>query len=129
MKHVARYAVVCGLLSMSVSYSSFAGEKVSSDSLESALKGNTVEGRKLKWKTTYKMYLDPSGRMGRVDSLDNVEAGEWRVDSDGALCIQVRKNRCRVVEQRDDGGYDVFNQRGQKIWTMDTISPGNPYGL
>lgn len=129
MNNVSRWAIVCGLLAMNLVALSFAGEKLDKDTLETLIKGNTVEGKKIKWKSTYKMYLDPSGEFRRIDSNNNNEGGVWRVESDGTLCMTGRKENCRAIKQRSDGGYDVYSDRGQVVWTMDKFSPGDPYNL
>jgi hypothetical protein len=115
---------------MSLPGLSFAEEKISKDTLETLIKGNSVEGKKINWDTTYKMYLDPAGKFRRIDSLGNKDSGEWYVASDGMLCITGRKKeKCRTVKQRSDGGYDVYNKMDEVIWTMDKVSPGNSYNL
>jgi hypothetical protein len=129
MYHISRWAIVCGLLAMAFLGQSFAAEQLDKGTLETLIKGNTVEGKKIKWKTTYKMYFDPSGKFWRIDSLDNKERGKWSVENDGTLRMTGRKERDRTVKQRSDGGYDVYNVRGQVIWTMDKVTPGNPYNL
>ena len=81
-----------------------ANEPLGKEALETAIKGNTVEGRFLKWKTTFKMYYDPSGKFRRIDSLNNKEGGSWSIDAKGVLLMSGRKDRYRTVKQRDDGG-------------------------
>jgi hypothetical protein len=129
MNHISRRVIICGLLAMNLLGLSYAAEQLDKDTLETLIKGNTVEGRKIKWKTTYRMYFDPSGKFQRIDSLNNKEGGEWHVERDGKLRMTGRKEKYRTVKQRSDGGYDVYNRRGQVIWTMDKVSPGNPYNL
>ena len=129
MNHISRWAIVCGLLAMNLLGLSFAGEQLDKGTLETLVKGNTVEGKKIKWKTTYKMYFDPSGKFARTDSLNNKEGGEWQIESDGTLRMIGRKENNRTVKQRSDGGYDVYNARGQVIWTIDKVVQGNPYNL
>lgn len=129
MKRISLWAIIFGLLAMNLSGMSFAGDQLDKDTLETLIKGNSAEGRKIQWKTTYKMYFDPSGKFWRIDSLNNKESGKWYVESDGKLRMVGRKERLRTVKQRDDGGYDVYNNRGQVIWTMDKVSPGNPFHL
>jgi len=131
MNHISRWTIVCGFLAMNLLGLSFAGEQVEKGALETLIKGNTVEGKKIKWKTTYKMYFDSSGKFSRIDSLNNKESGEWSVECDGTLCLSknVHKEKCRTVKQRSDGGHDVYNVRRQVIWTMDKVTSGNPYNL
>lgn len=132
MNHILHWSIVFSLLAMNLSGLSFAAEQLDKATLETLIKGNSVEGKKIKWKTTYKMHFVPSGKYSRIDSLNNEERGEWRIESDGMLCmtgLRREKERCRTVKQRSDGGYDVYNVRGQVIWTMDKVSPGNPFSL
>lgn len=132
MNPILRWSIVFSLLAMNFSGLSFAAEQLDKATLETLIKGNSVEGKKIRWKTTYKMHFDPSGKFSRIDSLNNEERGAWRIESDGALCmtgLRREKERCRTVKQRSDGGYDVYNVRGQVIWTMDKVSPGNPFSL
>lgn len=132
MNHILRWSIVFSLLAMSLSGLSYAAEQLDNGALETLIKGNTVEGKRIKWKTTYKMYFDPAGRFTRIDSLNNEERGEWRIETDGTLCMighRREREKCRTVKQRNDGGYDVYNVRGQVIWTMDKVSPGNPFSL
>jgi len=129
MNHISRWAIVCGFLAMNLVGLSFAGDELDKATLETLIKGNTAEGKRIKWETTYKMYFDPSGKFKRIDSLNNKEGGEWHVESDGTLRMVGRKEKYRTVKQRGDGGYDVYNVRGQVIWTMDKVTPGDPYNL
>jgi hypothetical protein len=107
----------------------FADEPLGKDALESAIKGNTAEGKFLNWGTTYKMFFDPSGQFRRIDSRNNKESGAWSIDAKGVLLMSGRKDRYRTVKQRKDGGYDVYNKAGKVVWTMDKLVPGNPYNL
>ncbi len=129
MNHISRWTIVCCLLAMTLSGLSFAGGQLDKGTLETLIKGNSVEGKRIKWKTTYKMYFEPSGMFRRIDSLNNKESGEWEIESDGTLCMIGRKKRCRAVKQRGDGGYDVYNRRDEVVWTMDKVTSGNPYNL
>ncbi|KPK38336.1 MAG: hypothetical protein AMJ69_08675 [Gammaproteobacteria bacterium SG8_47] len=107
-----------------------ADKPVEKEAFEAAIKGNTVEGRKINWETTYQMYFDPSGKYFRLDSLNNRENGNWSVDKNGDLVMEGRKKpQYRTVKQRDDGGYDIYGNRGEVIWTIDKILPGDPHGL
>ena len=129
MNHILRWVIVFGFMAMSLPGLSFAVEQLDKQTLETLIKGNTVEGRNLKWKTTYKMYFAPSGRFKRIDSLDTRYGGEWYVERDGMLRMVGRKEKYRTVKQRSDGGYDVYGVSGNLIWTMDKVIPGNPYNL
>jgi len=121
--------LIIGFLLMSLFGWAYADDQLDKATLETVIKGNTVEGKKIKWKTTYKMYFDPSGKYRRIDSLNNKEGGDWRVEKDGKLTMIGRKEKHRIVKQRGDGGYDVYNTSGQVVWTMDKVIPGNPYEL
>lgn len=132
MNTVTRWAVVLGLLVMSLSGLSFAAGDMDKASLEQLIKGNTVEGTRIKWKTTYKMFFDASGKYSRIDSRNNEEHGKWKVQKDGSLLMidnKREKENVRIVKKREDGGYDMYNQNGVVILTMDKVSPGNPYNL
>ena len=130
MKHISRLAIICGFLAINLLGVSFAGEPLGKDALETLIKGNTIEGKKVKWDTTYKMYFDASGKFIRTDSLNNKDRGEWRIESDGSLCIIRGKEKCRIIKQRSDGGgYDLYNLLGKLLLTIDKVSPGNPYNL
>ena len=129
MNHISRWAIVCSFLAMNLLGLSFAGEQLDKNTLETLIKGNTVEGKLIKWETTYKMYFAPSGTFRRIDSLNNKTGGEWYVESDGTLHMIGRKEKYRMVKQRSDGGYDVYSPRDQVIWTFEKVSPGNPYNL
>ena len=116
------------VLSLSVN----AAGEMDKASLEKLLSGNTVEGSRIKWKTTYKMHLDSAGTYSRIDSLNNKERGTWKVMKDGTLMMTGRKKgkeQERTVKQRTDGAYEVYNARGMVIWTIDKVTPGNPYQL
>ena len=102
--------------------------RVSGDELKRLLSGNTAEGRYIKWETTHKMYFEATGKLRRIDSLNNQESGDWYVNKDGELCISVRKELCNEVMQRDDGGYNVY-RRGDLKFTFDKIVPDNPHNL
>ena len=130
MKRVLNLFVLASILTVAPSGLVLADKPIDKDAFEAAIKGNTVEGRKIKWETTYKMYLEPSGKYFRVDSLNNKENGKWSMAKNGDLVIEGRKgSKSRAVTQRDDGGYDIHNDRDQVIWTIDKIVPGDPHGL
>lgn len=124
-----RTSISIGLLLMILIGWAYADEQLDKEALETLIKGNTVEGKIIKWKSTYKMYFDPSGKFRRIDSLNNKEGGDWYVEDDGKLIMIGRKKKYRSIRQHSDGGYDVYNPSGQVIWTMDKVIPGNPYDL
>ena len=102
--------------------------KVTAEELKTLLSGNTTEGKNIRWETTNKMYFEATGEIRRIDSLNNKQKGEWYVDETGELCIKLRKNRCNEVFKREDGGYNVY-PRDKLRFTIDKITPGNPYKL
>lgn len=129
MNHISRWVIIFGFLVITLPAMSIAAEQLDQQALETLIKGNTAEGKLVKWKTTYKMYFDPSGRFKRLDSLDNKMGGEWHVEKDGTLRMVGRKEKYRTVKQRADGGHDVYGVNGKLVWTMDKLTPGNPYKL
>ncbi len=129
MKDYMGSIMLSGLLALSLSGGVLADGQLDKETLETLIKGNTIEGMILKWKSSYKTYFDPSGKYGRIDSKNNKEGGVWKVEKDGSLTMVGRKEKRRIIKQRDDGGYDVYNHKGQVTWTIDKITPGNPYNL
>ena len=129
MRHVSYVAIICCFLAMNLLGLSFAGEHVDKDTLNTLIKGNTVEGIRVAWKTSYKMYFDSSGKFNRIDSNNSKDKGEWEVKKDGSLCIIKGKEKCRWVKQRSDGGYEITNLLDKLLWTITKVSPGDPYGL
>ena len=101
--------------------------KVSGEEITTLLSGNTVEGKFIMWNTTYKAYFEATGKLRRIDSLNNKESGEWFIESD-KLCIKTRKKRCGNIMKRDDGGYNAY-RAGNFKYTFDKIVPGNPHIL
>lgn len=130
MMQLARVLSILALLSLTLGTGlAHADEQLGKEALETLIKGNTVEGTKLNWKTTYKMYFDPNGRFTRIDSLNNKEKGAWSIDEKGILLMSGRKNNYRIVKKRSDGGHDLCDKTGKPLLTMDKVVPGNPYNL
>ena len=130
MKHVTYVAIICGFLAMNISGLSFAKEHLDANTLVTLIKGNTVEGVKVKWKTTYKTYFDSTGKYRRIDSNNNRDKGEWEIKKDGSLCMTGGKGtKCRWVNKRNEDSYEVTNLLDKLIWTITKVSPGDPYGL
>ena len=129
MSYILRWAIICCFLAMNLLGQSFAGDQLDKGTLEKLIKGNTIEGKRITQKTTYKMYFEPTGEFTRIDSRKNEVGGEWYIESDGTFCTIVNKRKCRAVKQRDDGGYDVYNASGVLVWTMDNVFPGDVYSL
>jgi hypothetical protein len=121
--------IIYGVILIASSGLVFANDQLDKEALETLIKGNTIEGTKIKWKSTYKTYFDETGKFKRIDSKNNEEGGAWKVEGNGMLVMTGRKEKKRIVKQREDGGYDVYNQRGQVIWTIDKVTSGNPYNL
>ena len=131
MKRLLQWITVVSIFMIPLN-SLLAATSVDKATLEQLIKGNTIEGSLVKWKTTYKTYFDPSGKFSRVDSLNNVERGTWVVSDDGRLLMtgfKKGKEKDREVKKRDDGVYEVYSDRGEVIWTIEKVSPGNPYDL
>lgn len=106
-----------------------AGKKVGKQELTALLTGKTVEGDWVVWKTTYKMYLDPSGKMYRHWGKTSTEKGEWFVNEQGKLCFVVNTTKCRRVIRRGDGGYNLYNKEKQLVQTIEKIQDGDVYSL
>ena len=111
-----------------LSLSANAETRLSADELTTLISGNTVEGQYIKWKTTHKMFFEETGKIRRIDSLNNKESGEWEVNKSGELCVSMKKTRCNEVMKRDDGGYNIY-RRGNLKFTFDKVLPGNPHNL
>ena len=102
--------------------------KLDGDEIKKLLLGNTAEGKFAKWGTTHKTYFDPTGKLRRIDNLNNKESGFWAIDNEGHLCIEIGRRKCNTVKRRPDGGYDVY-RAGELRHTYDKIVKGNPYNL
>jgi len=108
--------------------SASAGEGLGKEATEKLVSGNTIEGKMLRWNSTYKMHLKKSGDWKRVDSKGNKESGTWRVDNNGDLCITGKKEKCWTIKKRE-GGYDMISPRGELMMTIDKMAEGNPHNL
>ena len=106
-----------------------AEEKLDQDEAVKMLTGNTIEGKIVKWDTTYTMFLHPSGKLVRLDSRGNVEKGNWRINNKGKFCIDLGSEKCRTIKKRDDGGLNLYNGSGDLKLTIDKIVPGNPKNM
>lgn len=126
------YWCVTAVFLLSIASMPFAAEPVDKATLESLVKGNTAEGTSIKWNNTFKLYFDPSGKYSRLDSKNNQENGKWAVSDKGELVMtgfKKNKEQKRDVKKRDDGVYEIFGDGGQLIWTIEKVTPGNPYDL
>ena len=107
--------------------------KVTGEELKELITGKTLEGRWMLWESNYRMYMDPSGEFKRIygkgDELTSNLDGNWWINKKGKLCYEVNKTACRRVKKRDDGGYNLYNKRGELKQTIDKITDGNPYNL
>jgi len=121
--------ILVGLIGFGTAPSESAETRVSGDELQTLLSGNTGEGKFIKWDTTYKAYFEATGRMFRIDSLNNRERPQWYINKEGELCIKGKhKENCHEVKKREDGGYNLYLSNDLK-WTIDKIVPGNPNNL
>ena len=80
------------------------------------------------------LVLQKNGRLKAQDEYGNRGKGEWYVDEKGRLCTEKkhRKLRCRVLEMRPDGGYNVYEREradNELKWIFKRILPGNPHDL
>jgi len=103
--------------------------RVDKQQLQELITGKTLEGKWIMWNTTYKMYLDPSGKFKRIYGDDKKEEGEWWINNKGKLCFRIEDKACRRVKQRDDGGYNLYNKQKELKQTIDKISAGNIFNL
>jgi hypothetical protein len=91
-----------------------------------AITGNTTEGKIVKRDVSYKMYFHPSGRVVQLDSDGNTAKGTWLINSDGELCLTLGSENCYTIIKRDDKGFDLLDQQGELILTIDKVIIGNP---
>jgi predicted RNA-binding protein (virulence factor B family) len=124
---------VKGLLLISlmfiVSTSVFADKGLEKDELEALVTGKTLEGKWIKWNTTYRMYLATSGEFRRIAGTATKEEGRWWINKKGKLCFEKNQKVCRRVKQREDGGYNLYNRKKELMQTIDKILDGNPHKL
>jgi len=110
-----------------------ADTRVEKDELKALITGKTLEGKWIVWDSNYRMYLAPSGDMKRVygkgTELTDDLSGTWMINKKGKLCFEVNNMKCRRVKKRDDGGYNLYNKRGEVRQTIEKITDGNPYNL
>lgn len=125
--------LVKGLLVISlmfiISTSVFADKRVEKEELEALITGKTLEGKWIKWNTTYKMYLDPSGEFRRIAGTATKDEGRWWVNKKGKLCFEKNQKACRRVKKRDDGDYNLYNKKKELMQTIEKIVDGNPHKL
>jgi len=107
----------------------FADRRVEKEELEKLVSDKTLEGKWIKWNTTYKMYLAPSGEFRRIAGTATKEEGRWWVNKKGKLCFEKDQKACRRVKQRDDGGYNLYNRKKELMQTIEKILDGNAHKL
>jgi hypothetical protein len=105
---------------------SYAGDTVNSRELKLMITGNTVEGRIVEGEVDYKMYFHPSGLWVREYGDGKTDAGNWRINESGALCSGPRADRCRLVKQRGEEQYELYNLQGRLELTIEKVTLGNP---
>lgn len=123
------YITFLTCLALLFSAGALADNKVGKQELTALVSGKTVEGNWVVWKTTYKMYLDSSGKMYRHWGKTSTEKGEWFVNEQGKLCFVVNTTKCRRVKRRNDGGFNLYNKEQQLVQTIEKIQDGDIYHL
>ncbi len=115
-------------LSFVVTTTIHAAEALNKDSVENLVAGQKIEGRNVVWKKGMKWYFDPSGELRKRDEYGNKGKGLWHVDDNGKLCAEFKhvKERCLSVVPRDDGGYDLYSDKGELEWTFDRFLGHKP---
>lgn len=106
-----------------------ADKGIDKDELKALIVGKTLEGNMIKWKTTYKMYVAPSGEFSRAYGNGTDEKGEWYINKKGKLCFIINDTVCRRIKRRGDGGYNVYSGQQELKQTIEKIVEGNPYNL
>ena len=108
-------------LSLLMIITSHAAEALNKESVENLVASRKIEGRNVVWKKGMRWYFDPAGELRKRDEYGNKGKGTWHVDDDGKLCAEFKhvKERCLSVVPRDDGGYDLYSDKGELEWTFD----------
>jgi hypothetical protein len=98
-----------------------AAEALNKDAVESLVTGRKIEGRNVVWEKGMKWNFLPSGELKKRDEYGNKGKGTWFVNDEGKLCHEFKhvKEHCLSVVPRDDGGYDLFSDKGELEWTFD----------
>ena len=109
------------VLSLLMTITSHAAEALNKDSVENLLSDRKIEERNVVWKKGMRWYFHPSGELRKRDEYGNKGKGTWHVDDDGKLCAEFKhvKERCLSVVPRDDGGYDLYSDKGELEWSFD----------
>ena len=106
-----------------------ADEAMKAEEIKSLLSGNTVEGQLTKWGISQTTYYESSGHFRRIDGNNNKGKGKWYVDKHDYLCHEGRRERCRIMKKRDDGGYNLYNKKEELLLEIGKVLPGNPHNL
>ena len=111
-----------------------AEELSSKEEVEKLLLGNTIELQDMVWNKSIIWYFKKNGLFNAQDEYGNRGKGEWYVDDKGRLCTEAkhRKLRCRVLVEREDGGYGVYEKEhadNELKLIFKRILPGNPHDL
>ena len=108
-------------LSLLVTTTIYAAEALNKDAVENLVTGRKIEGRNIVWKKGMKWYFDPAGELKKRDEYGNKGKGTWHVDDKGRLCTEFKhvEERCLSVIPSDDGGYDLYSDKGELEWTFD----------
>lgn len=133
MRNTYKILLMVGCFLLFTANSLLAETIVSGDELRNLVSGKTLEGKWILWDSNYRMYMDPSGEFkrlyGKGSDLTNHFDGTWSINKKGKLCYEVKNKACRRVKKRDDGGYNLYNKKGDLKQTIDKITDGNPYNL
>lgn len=108
-------------LSLLMATTIYAAEALNKNAVKNLLTDRKIEGRNVVWKKGMRWYFHPSGELRKRDEYGNKGKGIWHVDDRGKLCVEFKlvEERCLSVVPRDDGGYDLFSDKGKLEWTFD----------
>ena len=97
---------------------------------EKLFNGNTLAGHDFKYDREVKIYFAPAGTYNRLDDLNNKEAGVWKIESDGQLCMKHAQNwNCRNIKPLEKAGRYMLIKDGKKSLKVEAVLPGNPNNL
>ncbi|MEJ2362447.1 MAG: hypothetical protein P8Z75_13715 [Gammaproteobacteria bacterium] len=95
------------------------------------IKGNTAEGKNVKWNKSMLWYFADSGELRKLDAHGNKGKASWNINEKGELCYQdkhMNQEKCAAILPQEDGKYAVPIGNGGG-WIWDKIVPGNPHNL
>lgn len=94
-----------------------AAEKMDAAAVKELISGNTVHGLASNG-NTQKNYFSPDGKTYRQVGGKILE-GTWRVNDDGAQCVEGMPGGCAMIVRNDDGTHDrVTTEGGVRLkWT------------